>query len=132
MMASRVCRTRRNCSTARCFPSSDKRFQVRLYGFGRDAVRVDHARTLTANDNATRIGDSLKHIAAEAGTMPLGAIVVMSDGGDNTGGVDRDTIAQLRQLHIPVHTVVSARTISRKISRSSTSRPPHARSRSRG
>jgi uncharacterized membrane protein len=86
-------------------PDLSKRFQVRLYGFGRDAVRVDRARTLAANDNATRIGDSLKHIAAEAGTMPLGAIVVMSDGGDNTGGVDRDTIAQLRQLHIPVHTV---------------------------
>jgi uncharacterized membrane protein len=86
-------------------PDLNKRFQVRLYGFGRDAVRVDQARTLTANDNATRIGDSLKHIAAEAGTMPLGAIVVLTDGGDNTGGVDREAIAKLRQLKIPVHTV---------------------------
>jgi uncharacterized membrane protein len=86
-------------------PDLNKRFQVRLYEFGRDAVRVDQARGLAADDNATRIGDSLKHIAAEAGTMPLGAIVVLSDGGDNTGGVDRDTIEQLRQLRIPVHTV---------------------------
>src|ERR1035438_1733244 len=85
-------------------PDLNKRFQVRLYEFGRDAVRVDQARGLTADDNATRIGDSLKHIAAEAGTMPLGAIVVMTDGGDNTGGVDRETIAQLKQLRIPVHT----------------------------
>ena len=37
--------------------------------------------------------------------MPLGAIVLLSDGGDNTGGIDRDTIEQLRQLRIPVHTV---------------------------
>src|SRR5580693_4387558 len=91
-------------------PDLGKRFQVRLYEFGRDAVRVDLSNTgqvrgLGADDNATRIGDSLKHIAAEAGTMPLGAIVVMSDGGDNTGGIDRETIAQLRQLRIPVHTV---------------------------
>jgi uncharacterized membrane protein len=86
-------------------PDLSKRFQVRLYEFGRDAVRVDQARGLAADDNATRIGDSLKHIAAEAGTMPLGAIVVLSDGGDNTGGIDRDTIEQLRQLRIPVHTV---------------------------
>jgi uncharacterized membrane protein len=86
-------------------PDLSKRFQVRMYEFGRDAVRVDRARNLAADDNATRIGDSLKHIAAEAGTMPLGAIVVLSDGGDNTGGVDRDTIEQLRQLRIPVHTV---------------------------
>jgi uncharacterized membrane protein len=86
-------------------PDLNKRFQVRLYEFGRDAVRVDQARGLAADDNATRIGDSLKHIAAEAGTMPLGAIVVLSDGGDNTGGIDRETIQQLRQLRIPVHTV---------------------------
>src|SRR5215469_3903767 len=74
-------------------PDLSKRFQMRLYEFGRDAVRIDDAHNLAADDNATRIGDSLKHIASEAGTMPLGAIVVMSDGGDNTGGIDRDTIA---------------------------------------
>ena len=86
-------------------PDLTKKFQVRLYEFGRDAVRIDQARNLAADDNATRIGDSLKHIAGEAGTMPLGAIVLMTDGGDNTGGIDRQTISQLRQLHIPVHTV---------------------------
>jgi len=86
-------------------PELSKKFQVRLYGLGRDAVRIDQPQTLAADDNATRIGDSLKHIAAEAGTMPLGAVVLLSDGGDNTGGIDRDTISQLRQLHVPVHTV---------------------------
>jgi len=86
-------------------PDLSKRFQVRLYEFGRDAVRIDQARNLAADDNATRIGDSLKHIASEAGTMPLGAIVVLSDGGDNTGGIDRETISQLRQLRVPVNTV---------------------------
>ena len=96
---------RRRLLNNQLLPDLSKRFQVRLYEFGRDAVRVDQARNLAADDNATRIGDSLKHIAAEAGTMPLGAIVVLSDGGDNTGGIDRDTIAQLRQLRIPVHTV---------------------------
>src|ERR1019366_9617270 len=68
-------------------PELSKKFQVRLYGIGKDAVRIDQARSLAADDNATRISDSLKHIAAEAGTMPLGAIVLLSDGGDNTGGI---------------------------------------------
>jgi uncharacterized membrane protein len=86
-------------------PDLNKKFQVRMYGFGRDAMRIDQPDGLVADDNATRIGDSLKHIAAEAGTMPLGAIVVMSDGGDNTGGIDRDTLAKLRQLRVPVHTI---------------------------
>jgi len=86
-------------------PELKKKFQVRTYEFGRDAVRVDNPRNLKADDNATRIGDSLQHIAAEAGTMPLGAIVLLTDGGDNTGGVDRETIAQLKQLRVPVHTI---------------------------
>lgn len=86
-------------------PQLSKKFQVRLYEFGKDAVRVDQLKNVRPEDNATRIGDSLKHIAAEAGTMPLGAIVLMTDGGDNTGGVDRETIAQLRQLRVPVHSI---------------------------
>src|SRR5579862_5731400 len=91
-------------------PALGKKFQIRLYEFGHDATRIDmgpnqQVKNLTADDNATRIGDSLKHIAAEAGTMPLGAVVLLTDGGDNTGGVDRDTIAQLRQLRIPVNTI---------------------------
>ncbi|HVW85701.1 MAG TPA: vWA domain-containing protein, partial [Bryobacteraceae bacterium] len=86
-------------------PPLSSKFQVRMYEFGRDAARIDHARNLKADDNATRISDSLKHIASEAGTMPLGAIVLMTDGGDNTGGIDRETIAQLRQLRVPVHTI---------------------------
>ncbi|MDP9169234.1 MAG: VWA domain-containing protein, partial [Acidobacteriota bacterium] len=86
-------------------PALSSKFQVRTWEFGHDAVRIDSTRNLKADDNATRIGDSLKHIAAEAGSMPLGAIVLLTDGGDNTGGVDRATISQLRQLRVPVHTV---------------------------
>jgi uncharacterized membrane protein len=86
-------------------PALSGKFQVRTWEFGRDAVRVETTRNLKADDNATRIGDSLKHIAAEAGSMPLGAIVLLTDGGDNTGGVDRATISQLRQLRVPVHTI---------------------------
>ena len=90
-------------------PDLQKKFQVRVYSFGRDAARLesasDHVDGLSPTDEATRIGDSLKHIAAEASTMPLGAVVLATDGGDNTGGVDRETLAQLRALHLPVHTI---------------------------
>ena len=90
-------------------PELQKKFQVRLYRFGRDAARLEsasgHIDGLTPSDEATRIGDSLRHIAADASTMPLGAVVLLTDGGDNTGGVDRETLAQVRQLHLPVHTI---------------------------
>jgi len=86
-------------------PDLSKKFQIRLYSFGHDATRIDQANNLAPQDDATRIGDSLKHIVAEASTMPLGAVVLLTDGGDNTGGVDRETLAQVRQLHLPVHTI---------------------------
>ncbi len=86
-------------------PELSKKFQIRLYSFGHDAARVDSAKNLVADDNATRMGDSLKHLVGEASTMPLGAVVMLTDGGDNTGGVDRETLTQVRQLHLPLHTV---------------------------
>ena len=37
--------------------------------------------------------------------LPVGAIVLLSDGADNSGTIDLDTISALRTRHIPVHTV---------------------------
>ncbi len=82
-----------------------KRFQVRLYRFGKDAERIDKTDKLTGFAPATRIGDSITQVLADSSTLPLGAIVLLSDGADNSGGVDRETIAQIRQRQIPVHTV---------------------------
>jgi uncharacterized membrane protein len=82
-----------------------KRFQVRLYHFGKDAERIDKTDKLTSSLPATRIGDSITQALADSSTLPLGAIVLLSDGADNSGGVDRETIAQIRQRQIPVHTV---------------------------
>ena len=44
-------------------------------------------------------------MADETTDLPIGAVVLLSDGGDNSGGIDRQTIAALRNRHIPVHTV---------------------------
>jgi uncharacterized membrane protein len=82
-----------------------KRFQVRLYHFGKDAERIDKTDKLTGSAPATRIGDSITQALADSSTLPLGAIVLLSDGADNSGGIDRETIAQIRQRQIPVHTV---------------------------
>src|SRR6202035_4818650 len=54
---------------------------------------------------STRIGDSLKQLSEETSDLPIGAVVLLSDGDDNTGGVSADAISALRARHIPVHTV---------------------------
>ena len=37
---------------------------------------------------ASRIGDTLEQVLAESSSLPLGAIVMLSDGADNAGGID--------------------------------------------
>ena len=81
------------------------RFQLRLYAMSDGLRRVENLDELTAGGSATRVGDSLKQLVSESGALPLGAILVATDGADNTGGIDLETIAGLRSRRIPVHTI---------------------------
>ncbi len=81
------------------------RFQVRLFRFGDGAARIERSAELTGSQQATHIGEALKAVAAEAAGLPVGAVVLLSDGADTRGGVDRETLAELRARRIPVHTV---------------------------
>jgi hypothetical protein len=82
-----------------------KKFQVRTYRFGADAARVQKIDEMTADLGASRIGESIKQVIAESATLPLGAVVLLSDGADNTGGIDLETISAIRRQKIPVHTI---------------------------
>jgi hypothetical protein len=81
------------------------RFQVRLYKFGKEPERIAKIDQLTAAAPASRIGDTLERVLAESSSLPLGAIVLLSDGADNSGGIDLQTIAAIRKQRIPVHTI---------------------------
>ncbi len=83
----------------------EQRFQVRLYRFGKDIARIPDTTRLQPAGGATHIGESLEQVVAESSTLPLGAVVVVSDGADNSGGVGRETIAEIRRRRIPVHTI---------------------------
>jgi uncharacterized membrane protein len=81
------------------------RFQVRLYRFGKEAERIQKTDQATASAPASRIGASLKEVLVESSSLPLGAVVLLSDGADNSGGVDRDTVSEIRRQRIPIHTI---------------------------
>ncbi len=92
------------------------RFQVRLYGLGAGIARVENTAALKAADGSTQIGKGLRQLADEAATLPLGAVVLISDGADNSGGVDLETLAELRRRRLPVYTVgVGKRELSNDI-----------------
>ncbi len=86
-------------------PGLNKSFQTRLYRVDDIPARIDDVKELQPNAPSTRIGDSLKQFNDETSDLPIGAVVLLSDGDDNSGGVSADTIAALRARHIPVHTI---------------------------
>lgn len=81
------------------------RFQVRMYEFGKEPERIQKTDQLTGTAPASRIGDALERVLTESSSIPLGAIVLLSDGADNTGGIDLQTISAIRRQRIPVHTI---------------------------
>jgi len=86
-------------------PDLQKKFQTRLYRLDGDVTRVNSLDGLNASAPVTHIGDGIKELTDETAGLPIGAIVLLSDGADNSGGIDRDTVAALRSRRIPVHTV---------------------------
>ena len=85
--------------------SLQERFQVRLYRVTDHLERFDKLEQLTSSAPATHIGDGLKQVVADAASLPIGAVVLASDGADNSGGVDLETIAEIRRQRIPIHTI---------------------------
>ncbi len=82
-----------------------RRFQVRLYRLDQGIARIDGLKELRAEGAATHLSAGLRELAAETAGLPLGAVVLLSDGSDNGTGVDAEALAPLRERHIPVHTV---------------------------
>src|SRR5579863_7185661 len=81
------------------------KFQVRLYRLGDHLDRFDKLDQLTSSIPATHIGEGLKQVIADAASLPIGAAVLASDGADNSGGVDLETISEIRRQRIPIHTI---------------------------
>ena len=85
--------------------SLNRSFQTRLYRVDAVAARIDRLTDLEPRAPSTRLGDSLRQLSEETSDLPIGAIVLLSDGADNAGGIDPEAISALRARHIPVHTV---------------------------
>src|SRR6185312_13113648 len=104
-----------------------KKFQVRVYRLDAGLTRVDQGDSGGANWDAevmkglkpdeyptgaaTHINAGLKQLVNETSDLPVGAVVLMSDGAENgtggaaSGGMDVDTINALHNRRLPVHTI---------------------------
>ncbi|HEX9199555.1 MAG TPA: glutamine amidotransferase [Acidobacteriaceae bacterium] len=102
-----------------------KKFQTRVYRLDGGLTRLsaqekdsgDGASQLAPlataagpGAGATRINAGLRQLAAETSDLPVGAVVLLSDGAENGngpagGGIELDTINALHNRRLPVHTI---------------------------
>ena len=70
------------------------RFQTRVYRLGSELTWVDGPEGIAPVEAATNIGDGLKQLATETADLPLGAILLLSDGSQNTPGIGGSEISR--------------------------------------
>ncbi len=81
------------------------RSNLRLFAFSDRAQSVESLEQLPGGAAATRIGDALDTVTQMAASVPLAAIVLVTDGADTGGTLGEAELARLAASGIPVHTV---------------------------
>lgn len=92
-----------------------KRFQVRLYRLGFSVTPIQDLQNLPPPDAATHINGGLKTLVQNTADLPIGAILLLSDGSQNSveigeSGMALDTLQALQNRRLPVHTIGFGRT----------------------
>jgi uncharacterized membrane protein len=86
-----------------------KRFQTRLYRLDSQVAPAAAVKDIQAGAPATHINAGLRQLATATSDLPIGAVVLLSDGSENSldgsGDLALDTIRVLRNRRVPVHTV---------------------------
>ncbi|HEX6994054.1 MAG TPA: hypothetical protein VF339_07880 [Gammaproteobacteria bacterium] len=86
-------------------PALSADFTVDLFAFDSRLVELPSLNEVPAPGTQTRIGDALLSVLRSAQTGTLGAVVLVSDGGDNSNELDAARIAEIASHGVPVHTV---------------------------
>ena len=95
---------------AEILPGLEKKFQVRQYRLDRRLTRMEKPDQGQSDGAATHINAGLQQMMAETSDLPVGAVVLLTDGAENGsgeagGGIDVETINALHNRRLPVHTI---------------------------
>jgi len=82
-----------------------KKFQTRLYRLDTRVGQAAALKDIQPAAPATHLNESLRQLANDTSDLPIGAVVLLSDGSDNSGDLALETIRALRNRRLPVHTV---------------------------
>jgi uncharacterized membrane protein len=79
--------------------------KVLVYGFDENERRITSMDEVKADGQFTNIYRGVHDMEAELRGIPLGAVILMTDGGRNTGGTTEDAAGLLAARNVPLYTV---------------------------
>jgi uncharacterized membrane protein len=87
-----------------------KRFQTRIYRLGSTLTPENSLQAIAPVESSTHIGNGLMQFAAETSDLPIGAVLLLTDGAENSTGlngssISLDALQALRNRRLPVHVV---------------------------
>jgi uncharacterized membrane protein len=91
--------------STRALPDLKSNFNVSLFSFAGDLIELPSLEQVPAPGPVTHIGDALLSVLRGAQSGAIAAVVLVSDGADNSPDFDASKIAEIASFGVPVHTV---------------------------
>jgi uncharacterized membrane protein len=91
--------------SARALPDLKSTFNVSLFSFAGDLIELPSLEQVPAPGPVTHIGDALLSVLRGAQSGAIAAVVLVSDGADNSPDLDAAKVAEIASFGVPVHTV---------------------------
>jgi uncharacterized membrane protein len=86
-------------------PALENQFAVNLFSFAGDLVELATLEQVPPPGPVTHIGDALLNVLRGAQSGAIAAVVLVSDGADNSADFDAGKIAEIASFGVPIHTV---------------------------
>jgi len=80
-------------------------YDILPYAFAGEVTELSSFAELPNPGDASNIGSSIVQTLREASNTSLGALILVSDGADNSGNIDAATLSEIVSYGVPIHTV---------------------------
>src|SRR5688572_13590416 len=91
--------------TQSALPALESQFTVNLFSFAGDVVELQTLEQVPPPGPVTHIGDALLNVLRGAQSGAVAAVVLVSDGADNSADFGPAQIAEIASFGVPIHTV---------------------------
>ena len=80
-------------------------YNILPYGFADSASTMDAFSILPEPGTATNLGQSVLQTLRQATGASLGAVILVSDGADNSGAISQAELSEIASFGVPIHSV---------------------------